>query len=49
MAKWVMSSESIRGTTHLTVHEPTRHEPRAGTWDVASTRSAGPALAQLFF
>ena len=29
MAKWVVSSESARGMTHLIVPGPTRHERRA--------------------
>jgi hypothetical protein len=28
MAKWALSGELTRGTTHLIVLEPTRHEPR---------------------
>jgi hypothetical protein len=49
MAKWAVCSESARDTTNLIVTGPTRHEPCAGTWAVASARSAGPAWHDYFF
>jgi hypothetical protein len=47
MAKWVVSGEPVRGTTHLIVSGPTRHES-VGAWVVASARSAGPTRHDYF-